>query len=611
MRRIHFILLSTLILVLLCYGVTPVLAHAVLVNSIPADNATLMTPPSQVELFFSETIDPNLSKVSVMDANGKRVDAADAHLDPSDGTHMIVSLTKLGDGVYTVMWTAVSATDGHQTTGSFPFAVGNMTMGSMTVAPTTPTSGTFTGGIIFTKVLLYLSTATIIGALLFTFLVWKPSLRIAKLNFDDLPAYVIFSQKLLIGALVLLITADVLSLFAQAGQVSGQVIGWPWNPEFRTVLLNTRFGALVIARLGLAFILAGLLLPKATRWNRYLALAICPLLLLTFSLESHAASEPLPTLPILSDWVHFAAISVWVGGLISFLGAVWAINKLTPTLRTSLTAVLIPHFTVLAMSSVGALMLTGIYSAYLRIGSLTPLIGTTYGRVLLLKLLVIAPMLAMGGFHFLVTTPLMKRAAGESNGSLKLVKLFRGLLSGETVLGLLVLILVAILTTLAPVRAVATSAGYARTIKVNDLKVSLNIAPGHAGMNTFTATITSNGKPVVDAKDVSLEFSSVSGMMAASKAAMDNMGDGVYSLRGGYLGMADQWDVKVVVRRTGQFDAYAGFSVPISQAVSGTIPWQPITTGLFVATLVWDFLSLWLPGIPPKNGVGSEMRNML
>ena len=204
----------------------------------------------------------------------------------------------------------------------------------------------------------------------------------------------------------------------------------------------------------------------------------------------------------------------------------------------------------------------------------------------MVKLLVIAPMLAMGGFHFLVTTPLMKRAAGKANGSLKLVKLFRRLLTGEMLLGLVVLVLVAILTTLPPARAVATSAGYNQTTMVNDLKVSLNIDPGHAGMNTFTARVTSNGKPVVDAKDVSLEFSSMSGMMAASKAAMTNMGNGVYSLRGGYLAMADQWDVKVVVMRTGQFDAYAGFSVPISQAVNKTISWQPITTGLFVAAAV-------------------------
>ncbi len=586
MRRITWILIPVLLLALMGIFTFPASAHAVLVNSNPADNATLTSAPSQVDLYFSEAIDPNLSKLSVMDAKGQQVDAHDAHLDPADATHLLVSLPKLSDGVFTVMWAAVSATDGHQTTGSFPFAVGSVAAGAMSMAQTPTTSSSFDVGIIASKVLLYIPTAAIIGAIMFSIIVWKPSLQQASLEADDLPNYARFIQKLLLGAFLLLIIADLLSLFTQAGQVSGRLIGWPWQPDFKTILLNTRFGILVLARLALVFVLAGLLLPRPRRINRYLALALIPLLLLTFTLESHAAAEPQPILPILSDWIHFAAISVWVGGLISFFGAMASINKLAPDTRTNLTAILIPHFTLLAMSSVGFLALTGVYSAFLRIGQLGSLIDTTYGRVLLVKLAFLAPMLALGGFHFLVTTPLMRRAAKRSNGSLVLVRLFRRLLTGELVLGMLVLILVGVLTTLPPARAVGTFAGYSRSTKVADLKVSLTIDPGRAGMNTFTARITSNGQPVIDAKDVSLEFSTQSGMMTASKAAMADMGKGVYTLRGGYLGMPDQWDVKVVVRRPGKFDAYAGFSVTISQAISRTISWQPLSLGLMVFSVI-------------------------
>jgi hypothetical protein len=67
---------------------------------------------------------------------------------------------------------------------------------------------------------------------------------------------------------------------------------------------------------------------------------------------------------------------------------------------------------------------------------------------------------------------------------------------------------------------------------------------------------------------------------------MTSMGNGVYTLRGGYLGMPDQWAVKVVVIRPGQFDAYASFTVPIAQVIHQPIAWQPITLGLFAASLV-------------------------
>jgi putative copper export protein len=49
--------------------------------------------------------------------------------------------------------------------------------------------------------------------------------------------------------------------------------------------------------------------------------------------------------------------------------------------------------------------------------SLGVLWSTTYGRALILKLFVAAPMLGFGGIHFLFTTPIMKRAATQPGGS--------------------------------------------------------------------------------------------------------------------------------------------------------------------------------------------------
>ena len=46
---------------------------------------------------------------------------------------MTVSLPSLPDGVYTVSWKALSSTDGHVTTGTFPFAT------------TIPKNGTYAG----------------------------------------------------------------------------------------------------------------------------------------------------------------------------------------------------------------------------------------------------------------------------------------------------------------------------------------------------------------------------------------------------------------------------------------------------------------------------------
>jgi hypothetical protein len=191
---------------------------------------------------------------------------------------------------------------------------------------------------------------------------------------------------------------------------------------------------------------------------------------------------------------------------------------------------------------------------------------------LIVKLLIAAPMLAMGAIHFLITTPSIRRAAAQPGGSPTLVARFRGLLAVESVLGVAILIWVGAFTALPPAQTVSASTGLSKTTRADDLSITLNIDPGQSGINTFTATITSGGKPVTNAQDVSLEFTSLSGMVPPSKAAMAGQGNGQYRLQGGYLGMPDSWDIKVVVVRPGKFDAYADFKFDLSGREGQTMP---------------------------------------
>ena len=128
-----------LITLLLVMGITlaraaPVSAHAILQRSSPAANAVLPSAPAQVELYFSEPLESGFSKIEVLDSGGKRVDSNDTRVDPADATHVTVSLGSLRDGVFTVSWDVLSASDGHSTTGSFPFAVGNVSNTALSAA---------------------------------------------------------------------------------------------------------------------------------------------------------------------------------------------------------------------------------------------------------------------------------------------------------------------------------------------------------------------------------------------------------------------------------------------------------------------------------------------
>ncbi|GIS81932.1 MAG: hypothetical protein CM1200mP15_05640 [Dehalococcoidia bacterium] len=57
---------------------TPVFGHANHERSIPAPNAELDTAPSKVTIWFSETIEPNFSEITVLDNLGVSVDLNDS-----------------------------------------------------------------------------------------------------------------------------------------------------------------------------------------------------------------------------------------------------------------------------------------------------------------------------------------------------------------------------------------------------------------------------------------------------------------------------------------------------------------------------------------------------
>jgi len=98
-------------------------AHAFLDHAEPKVGSDNDKAPMKVKIWFTEAIEPEFSAIEVADADGKKVDKKDSHVDDADKTLLIVSLTdKLPPGTYSVTWHVVS-TDTHKTHGTFKFTV--------------------------------------------------------------------------------------------------------------------------------------------------------------------------------------------------------------------------------------------------------------------------------------------------------------------------------------------------------------------------------------------------------------------------------------------------------------------------------------------------------
>ena len=95
-------------------------AHAHLTRSEPRDGSTVIPAPQEVDLWFTEGLEPAFSGVEVRDAQGSRVDQGDPQI---SGATMHVGLKALPPGTYKVNWHALSI-DTHKTDGTFSFQVG-------------------------------------------------------------------------------------------------------------------------------------------------------------------------------------------------------------------------------------------------------------------------------------------------------------------------------------------------------------------------------------------------------------------------------------------------------------------------------------------------------
>lgn len=101
-----------------------VLAHAELIDSVPADGATLERPPTEVVLSFGGELDPDGSRFTVADASGAVVGRGEVDLEVAERDVLRGPVQIEGEGTFTVSWTALSI-DGHAEDGTLTFTVGN------------------------------------------------------------------------------------------------------------------------------------------------------------------------------------------------------------------------------------------------------------------------------------------------------------------------------------------------------------------------------------------------------------------------------------------------------------------------------------------------------
>jgi copper transport protein len=201
-------------------------------------------------------------------------------------------------------------------------------------------------------------------------------------------------------------------------------------------MAETRFGhAYVAMTLGFAGVLA--LVFCSWLLDRVALLVPAFVLALLFagglSVSGHSAADAGSSwLTELADWVHIAAASLWVGGLGVLAALVWTG---APELRRAAFL----RFSRLATVLIALVLGAGTYLSIVRLPHVHDLWTVGYGRVLLVKLALVALALAWGAFHHFVIRPALERADAGF-----LSRIGRSLV-GESLVGVAVLLVAAVL----------------------------------------------------------------------------------------------------------------------------------------------------------------------
>ncbi len=582
-------------------------AHAVLERSLPVQNQKLEAPPELVEAWFSEPLERSLTSLRVLDTQGEPVHVGETLFSDDESGYAAVAVPPdLAPGIYTMTYENVSTVDGHVWSGFFSFillnADGSVPAGEALIpGGLAGQTGLLPGNLDSAlRWIGLLAAAALAGGVLFALIVARPAAEfLSQERADEVSERAIASMAGIAAAaalLTVLTTLGQLLLFAdRVGRLD----------DLAGILFETRSGELLAARMGLGLALALLFLPGALsdefRRSRHAALALWPALigglglLITFSLGSHSASGGGQFWSITSDFVHFAATAAWIGALVQLpLLFHWAGQKLEGTQRALYLANALDRFSWLSVISVALVIGTGVFNGFVQLPTFESFYETSFGRVLIVKMALILPLLAVAGFNAIYLKPRLvetidvlhdedvkRRPSGRARARQE--ARLRGLerLLPRTAIAEL-LVAVAVLASVAVVAQSTTADGELRLDASRpsgefvadgdsrDLGVLLEIRPFGIGINTFTATVTAlEGEEVGEMLGLrltaSLDDPNVSPSAGRSGTNLElepTETDGVWSAEAALLTRPGTWNIQARVQRRGFDDADAFFIIP-------------------------------------------------
>ena len=533
-------------------------AHAILQESTPANGAVVRRSPQAVSLRFNEPVETAFGSIRVYDCAGKRVDSGKITRPDRRSVSVPIGGT-LPRGTYTATWRVISA-DSHPVAGAFTFSVKEASSGSCrNVFASAGTPGWIDAlfkaarAFDFALILLVVGGATALAVVL----------RTAT---TDLRARL---YRILSVLGLALVVAGMLCIVLQGAVAGGFGLreAFRWNTV--DAVLQTRFGKAFLFQIVFAAAVAPLALAAGQKRNALLgAVVLVPAvgLLPTLSAAGHARTSG--KLAFAADLAHIMAGSVWVGGLAFTVLALLRAREE----RWPLAARAVPVFSMLAVGSVALLILAGSVRGYEEI--VPSGVGarhvpraiwdgvwhTTYGQLLLAKILLVLPLLGLGAYNNRFAVPRLKKQIASV---LEQRRFLRAAGAELTIMAVIVGV-TAVLVTEPPAKAsIKPPKLFNTTVPLGNLELNMTIEPARTGPNVIHIyTFTQRGVPAPTAA-AKLSATLPGKNLGPLRIPLQRIGPFHYTVSGATFPYAGDWQLTIEARR-GEFEALTQtITVPI------------------------------------------------
>lgn len=428
-------------LLLAIFAATPALAHTKLSSSQPAAGDTVRGDSvREVRLRFTTRVSPEVTHLALLLGTDTIASGNLVTVDGTEGRVLALALqAALRPGAYVVHWRTAGA-DGHVIRGDFAFSVaGDPAVATLappdsapvaaTALPGTPEavdaggSDTQSESATVLPVIVrwggFLALLGMIGSAVFNLVVLRrlrgtPGAPDVVLDRAAYGAWYLAAGAAALSALTL-----VLRLWQQATELYG---GAEAFEGWRLVgLLNGTVWGLgwTLQALATVAFFVGLMVARAPHgrsvgWMGAGAAAVLVSAVPAFS--GHAAAvERLPALAIIADTLHVLGAGTWLGTLAALLAAGLPAAAFAPGGEgpTSFAA-MVRGFSPVALVGAGLAAATGVISALFHVNTPAALFGTTYGRMLLVKLAMLAIVAAFGFYNWRRVLPTLGDAASAA-----------------------------------------------------------------------------------------------------------------------------------------------------------------------------------------------------